>query len=127
LEQLNHSDPVEASLWTDFDHSKEETTKISMNTNPTFSSNEPLNALLRRRRLELNLLQADLAEALDVSPECITLWEAGRRRMELAKIPRIAAALQIDPKELCNKALSEFHPAFYATLFGHCGARNQDA
>jgi hypothetical protein len=38
--------------------------------------------------------------------------------MELSKIPRIAAALQIDAKELCAKALAEFHPLFYASLFG---------
>jgi transcriptional regulator with XRE-family HTH domain len=78
----------------------------------------PLHTLLRRRRLELSLLQADVAEALNVSTECVTLWEGGRRRMELSKIPRLAAALQIDPRELCAKALEEFHPAFYNTLFG---------
>ena len=78
----------------------------------------PLHTLLRRRRLELSLLQADIAEALDVSPECVTMWEGGRRRMELSKIPRLAVALQIDARELCVRALQEFHPAFYATLFG---------
>jgi hypothetical protein len=46
-------------------------------------------------------------------------WECGRRRMELSKIPRIAAALQIDAKELCAKALLEFHPLVHAALFGH--------
>ena len=38
--------------------------------------------------------------------------------MELSKIPRLAKALQIDARELCAKALEEFHPAFYDTLFG---------
>lgn len=52
------------------------------------------------------------------SPECITQWECGRRRMELSKLPGIAAALQIDAKELCAKALAEFHTLVYATLFG---------
>jgi len=88
---------------------------------PTFTAEEPLNALLRRRRLELGLLQAEVAEDLDVSPEAVTLWEAGRRRMELSKLPRLAAVLQIDPKELCAKALAEFHPLFFASLFGDCG------
>ena len=78
----------------------------------------PLHILLRRRRQELSLLQAEIAEALHVTPECIGQWECGRRRMELSKIPRIAAALQIDAKELCAKALSEFHPLVYAALFG---------
>jgi len=90
-----------------------------MRHHPCCTTGEPpLHTLLRRRRLELSLLQADVAEALNVSPECVTLWEGGRRRMELSKIPRLAAALQIDPRELCAKALEEFHPAFYNTLFG---------
>ena len=89
-----------------------------MNKNPTIAvSDPPLHILLRRRRQELSLLQADVAEALHVSPECITMWETGRRRMELSKLPRIAAALQIDAKQLCAKALAEFHPLFFRTLF----------
>jgi len=89
-----------------------------MNKNPTIAVSEPpLHILLRRRRQELSLLQADVAEALHVSPECVTLWEAGRRRMELSKLPRIAATLQIDAKQLCAKALAEFHPLFFRTLF----------
>ena len=38
--------------------------------------------------------------------------------MELSKIPRVARALQIDAKELCAKALVEYHPAFFRILFG---------
>ena len=90
-----------------------------MSQNPTITV-IPLNILLRRRRQELKLMQADVAEALHVTPECITLWEAGRRRMELSKIPRIAVVLQIDPQHLCAKALAEFHPSFFACLFGDC-------
>jgi transcriptional regulator with XRE-family HTH domain len=87
--------------------------------NPTATTPEvPLHILLRQRRQELSLLQTQVAEALHVSPECITQWECGRRRMELSKLPRIAAALQIDAKELCIKALAEFYPLVHATLFG---------
>jgi transcriptional regulator with XRE-family HTH domain len=94
-----------------------------MRDNPCRKVGEPpLHTLLRRRRQELSLLQADIAEALNVSPECVTLWECGRRRMELSKIPRLARALHIDPRALCAKALAEFHPAFYATLFAHDAA-----
>ena len=76
--------------------------------NPTIPSpGVPLHILLRRRREELKLLQSDVAEALHVRPECVGLWEAGRRRMELCKIPRLAAVLQIDPQQLCAKALAE--------------------
>ena len=78
----------------------------------------PLHVLLRRRREELSLFQAQIAKVLHVTPECIGQWECGRRRMELSKLPRIAEALQLDAKELCAKALSEFHPLVYAALFG---------
>lgn len=78
----------------------------------------PLHLALRRRRQELHLLQADIAEILHVSPECITLWEGGLRRMELAKLPRIAAALKMDARELCAKGLAEFYPNVYEALFG---------
>ena len=87
--------------------------------NPTAITTEvPLHILLRRRREELSLFQSQIAEVLHVSPECIGQWECGRRRMELSKVPRIAAALQINARELCTKALAEFHPLVYATLFG---------
>jgi transcriptional regulator with XRE-family HTH domain len=90
-----------------------------MNQNSTANTIEvPLHILLRRRREELSLLQVQVAEVLHVSPECITQWECGRRRMELSKLPRIAEVLQLDAKKLCAKALAEFHPLVYAALFG---------
>ena len=90
-----------------------------MNKNLTRGAGKaPFHTLLRRRRKQLSLRQSEVAAALRVSPECVTLWEAGRRRMELSKIPRLAAILELDAKELCAQALAEFHPLFYATLFG---------
>ena len=91
-----------------------------MNQNSTTATAQvPLHILLRRRRQELNLLQAQIAEALHVTPECIGRWEDGSRRMELSKLPRIAEALRMDAKELCVKALAEFHPIVHDTLFGN--------
>ncbi len=88
-----------------------------MNSNRTMGSG-PLHVVLRRRREQLNLNQTQIAEALHVNPSCVTLWEGGRRRPELSKLPRIAEALQLDAEELCRKALAEFHPPVYQTLFG---------
>jgi transcriptional regulator with XRE-family HTH domain len=95
-----------------------------MNGNPTIITEVPLHLQIRRRRQQLNLPQAGLAEALNVSPECIAQWESGRRRMDLSKLPRIAVALQLDARELCAKALAEFHPLFYASLFSDCAVPN---
>ena len=94
-----------------------------MNQNSTTTATEvPLHILLRRRREELSLFQAQIAEELHVTPECIAQWECGRRRMELSKLPRIAEALQLSAKELCVKALLEFHPLVHDALFGHDAA-----
>ena len=89
-----------------------------MNQNPRAIAEVPLHVLLRNRRKELSLFQVQIAELLHVTPECIAQWERGRRRMELSKLPRIAAALQIDARELCVKALAEFYPLVFAVLFG---------
>ena len=85
-----------------------------MNENTAVS----LHIMLRRRREELGLLQAQVAETLRVSPECVTMWENGHRRMELSKLPRIAAALKLDARELVIQALAEFHPSVHEALFG---------
>jgi transcriptional regulator with XRE-family HTH domain len=89
-----------------------------MNENCNLPTEEdlPLHALLQRRRQELKLTQAEVAGALHLSPVAITHWESGSRRMDLAKLPRIAAVLRLDPKELCAKALSEFYPGVFASL-----------
>ena len=44
--------------------------------------------------------------------------------MDLSKLPRITVALQLDVRELCAKALAEFHPLFYASLFSDCAVPN---
>ena len=88
----------------------------------------PLHQILRRRRQELRLKQAQVAEALEVTPEAVGLWECGRRRMEMDKLPRIAESLRLEKRDLCLVALHEFHPRVYAELFGreapevHCAA-----
>jgi len=90
-----------------------------MNENArTITTGMPLHLMLRNRRKELSLFQGQIAELLHVTPECVAQWECGRRRMELSRLPRIAAVLQIDARELCIKALAEFHPLLFATLFG---------
>ena len=78
----------------------------------------PLHQILRHRRQELRLKQAHIAEALQVTPEAVGLWECGRRRMEMDKLPRIAETLRLEKRGLCLAALHQFHPRMYAELFG---------
>lgn len=66
----------------------------------------------------MRLNQAQIAAELNVGPESVCLWETGRRRIELDKLPRLAAALQLNPADLCRLALFERHPSLYVTLFG---------
>ena len=89
-----------------------------MNDYPAFTAHPPMYMQLRRRREELHLRQADVAEALGVSAEAVCLWESARRRVELCKVPRLAQTLQMDPRELCFTALEEYHPAFFQGIFG---------
>ena len=79
--------------------------------------------LIRQRRTALRLTQAQVAAEVNVEPESVCLWENGRRRIELDRIPRLAAALQLDEADLCWMALSEWHPRLYAAV---CGAERSD-
>jgi len=89
-----------------------------MNNHSPHTVRVPLHRMLRQRREELQLNQAEIAEALQVTPESIGLWERGARRISLDRLPRLAQVLCVDPKGLCLAALAEFHPCFHAALCG---------
>ena len=91
--------------------------------NETHDNGVSLCQLIKRRRKALRLKQAQVAEQLHVEPESVGLWEHGRRRMELDKLPRVAAILKLNGKYLCRLALFEWHPRLYAELFGAAGPR----
>ena len=80
--------------------------------------NLPLSTLIRRRRNLLRLKQQQVADVLRVGPEAVGHWERGKRRIELDKLPRLAAVLQLNAQDVCRVALREFHPALYHALFG---------
>jgi transcriptional regulator with XRE-family HTH domain len=82
------------------------------------NNNMSLADLLKERRLRLGLKQQQIAEELRVGPECVGLWERGKRRPELDKLPRLAAALRLDEQDVCRLALFESHPCLYSTIFG---------
>ena len=65
---------------------------------------------LRRRRNELAKTQAEIAQACGLSVMSVTLIEAGRRRLALDRVPRLAEALQVPAGELCLLALRCRYP-----------------
>ena len=73
--------------------------------------------LIRHRRQELNLTQAEVADKLGVTADCITLAELGYRRLDLDRIPILADALKLNRRQLCRQALQERAPELFRQLF----------
>ena len=71
---------------------------------------------LRRRRQELDKTQLEIAEACGLTVMSITLVEAGRRRLALERVPRLAQVLQVPPAGLCLLALRCRYPELTAAL-----------
>jgi transcriptional regulator with XRE-family HTH domain len=73
---------------------------------------------IRRRRQSLNKTQAEIARACGLTGISITLVEGGHRRLGLERVPRLAAALDVDAAELCRMALATQLPMLAAALAG---------
>ncbi len=77
----------------------------------------PFSQFVRQRRLFLNLTQEEVADAVGVTPEQITLVEAGKRRLELDRVHLLADRLHVERQMLCRQALWERAPMLYQNLF----------
>ena len=73
--------------------------------------------LIRHRREELNLTQAEVGEKIGLTSDAITMVELGRRRFDLNRIPALADALKLNRRQLCRQALQERAPELYQQLF----------
>jgi len=62
---------------------------------------------LRKRRLDLGLLQCDVAEKLQVNQMTICNWETNRTFPQLRFIPRIIAFLGYDPYDTPPQAVGK--------------------
>ena len=82
------------------------------------NDNMSLSRLIKQRRNTLGLKQQQIADELNVLPESIGNWERAKRRIELDRVPPLAAILQLNEQDVCRLALYETHPRLYATLFG---------
>lgn len=64
--------------------------------------------LIKRRRLELNLTQGDIAKFVGVSEATVSRWESGiTPNMARDKIAKLATVLQISPLDIVGRSL--FH------------------
>src|SRR3954454_2802765 len=77
----------------------------------------PLRTVIRVRRLELTLTQADVAEALRTEPEAVGNWERGVRRIDLDKLPRLARTLNLDERQLCRLWIGGVHARGDSSMF----------
>jgi DNA-binding XRE family transcriptional regulator len=62
---------------------------------------------IRNRRLELRLLQRDIAGILEVSEDCITNWENNRARPLIHNMAKVIKFLGFNPAESTLETLSE--------------------
>ena len=77
-----------------------------------------LSLLITRRRSEMTLTQAKIANHLGIkSPEYIGLVEHGKRGMDLNKIPLLADVLGFDSGDLVKVYMHEIAPRAYDSLF----------
>lgn len=63
-----------------------------------------LGELMRARRLELRLEQAELAELVGVSQQTISRWERGEALPRRARVQALAAALGTEPETITRYA-----------------------
>jgi transcriptional regulator with XRE-family HTH domain len=78
----------------------------------------PLADLIKRRRTSLRLTQQQVADVLRVVPEAVGLWERQKRRVDLDRIPSLAAVLELNEQDVSRLALYEYTPRLHAALFG---------
>ena len=60
---------------------------------------------LLKRRLDLHLLQKDVAQQLGVTTDCIHLWEKGNSIPQIKYAPKIIAFLDFNPYVVKGKSL----------------------
>ena len=75
--------------------------------------------VIRNRRRQLQRSQREVARAVGIqSADFISLVEKGQRRIDLDRIPALAAVLDLDVHQLCRQALALSAPRMAEALFG---------
>jgi transcriptional regulator with XRE-family HTH domain len=73
---------------------------LSYPENPT-----TIGGYIRKKRMDLKLLQSDVANILNVSPDCITNWENNKNQPQVNYFPRIIKFLGFFPFEIDTTTL----------------------
>ncbi|SFT05980.1 helix-turn-helix domain-containing protein [Mucilaginibacter polytrichastri] len=61
---------------------------------------------IRKKRIELKLLQSDVARIFQISSDCVTYWENNRSIPQINYFPQIVDFLEYCPLEFDKKSLS---------------------
>ena len=61
---------------------------------------------IKKRRMDLSLLQKDVANIIGVSEDCITYWENARSTPQIQFMPRIVKFLDYNPVDADMKTLA---------------------
>ena len=77
---------------------------------------------LRKKRLDLGLLQKEVAQRVGVDRDSVTNWEKGRTSPRLQLMPRIIEFLEYTPFQVKSGSLGERIVAFRRAL----GIRQED-
>ncbi len=90
---------------------------------------EPFHIFLERHINDSPMKQLEMAEELGFQkPNIISMFKQGKTRVPLHKIPKFAKLLNLDPKSLLIRALSEYEPELLKALdqtFGDVVTRNE--
>ena len=66
--------------------------------------------LVRRRRRQLDMTQADLAMKMGVTRGLVAQWESNRSRIMLHDLPRLGEALQVSTAYLLGQDITALEP-----------------
>ena len=66
----------------------------------------PIGQHIRKRRLDLKLLQREVADMIGVSEDCMTNWENGRSVPQIQYMPKLIQFLGYNPLEFEDDTLA---------------------
>ena len=68
--------------------------------------NAPIGQHIRKKRLDLKLLQREVADLVGITEECMTNWENGKSVPQIQYMPKLIQFLGYNPLELDDNTLA---------------------